>query len=390
MRTYERTNSWLKFSVNLRQAPARLWINLGEIKSICEQVPKLPIFPKIAFDLNKQYVIRAALANCAIDGNSLTEEEISGYLKDRGTPPSSRHYLVKEVANSTKCVELIEGLVTKNDGEPLTPALIRQINRLVLDKLSLPEDVIPGEIKEGKSGAKHSGAPAEDCEYLLQALCDWLNSESFTPPPGFDLVYGIIRAVIAHIYLVWIHPFGAGNGRTARLVEYMLLFEAGIPSLAAVLPTRHYSITRNEYFRLIEASGRGGGDIETFLKYSAQGFLDCLREQAEQIRSLQGDIIWLGHIREVFGDNIKSAGYKRKENLLIDLSGLKTPAPVAGLSEISGRVAKAYARRSGKTLNRDLNSLIGMGLVEKTGDGVQARKVRILPFREGRTKKGED
>ena len=46
---------------------------------------------------------------------------------------------------------------------------------------------------------------------------------------------GILKATLAHLYIAWIHPFGDGNGRTARLVEFMLLSRAGVPSPSAHL-----------------------------------------------------------------------------------------------------------------------------------------------------------
>jgi Fic family protein len=46
------------------------------------------------------------------------------------------------------------------------------------------------------------------------------------------IVIGVIKSIIAHLYLAWIHPFGDGNGRTARLLEVRFLMEAGVPSAA--------------------------------------------------------------------------------------------------------------------------------------------------------------
>ncbi|WP_433223897.1 Fic family protein [Dactylosporangium sp. CS-047395] len=43
----------------------------------------------------------------------------------------------------------------------------------------------------------------------------------------------MIKAMLAHLYLAWIHPFGDGNGRTARLIESQLLLQAGVPVPAA-------------------------------------------------------------------------------------------------------------------------------------------------------------
>jgi hypothetical protein len=54
--------------------------------------------------------------------------------------------------------------------------------------------------------------------------------------------------------------------------------------------------------------------------------------------------------------------------------------PVARLSAITPRLAAAYSRKTAKTLARDVNALIQMGLVEKDGTGCRARKEIILGF----------
>lgn len=57
-------------------------------------------------------------------------------------------------------------------------------------------------------------------------------------------MYAIFKAVVAHLYLAWIHPVGDGNGRTARLVEFQILLSSGVPSPAAHLLSNHYNQTR--------------------------------------------------------------------------------------------------------------------------------------------------
>jgi len=70
---------------------------------------------------------------------------------------------------------------------------------------------------------------------LLERLCVWLESADFTPQPGLELVYAILKAIVAHVYLAWIHPFGDGSGRTARLMEFQILMVAGVPRGIPVL-----------------------------------------------------------------------------------------------------------------------------------------------------------
>jgi hypothetical protein len=74
-----------------------------------------------------------------------------------------------------------------------------------------------------------------------------------------DAVYAILKAMVAHLYLAWTHPFGDGNGRTARLIEFHILLSAGVPSPAAHLFSNHYNQTRAEYYRQLDRASKSGG-----------------------------------------------------------------------------------------------------------------------------------
>src|SRR5258708_25331431 len=96
------------------------------------------------------------------------------------------------------------------------------------------------------------------------------------------IIYGIIRAVIAHLYLAWIHPFGDGNGRTARLIEYRILLACGVPSPAVHLLSNHYNLTRTEYYRQLDRASGSKGEYIPFVEYAVQGFVDGLRQQLSE------------------------------------------------------------------------------------------------------------
>ncbi|MCE2490059.1 MAG: Fic family protein [Anaerolineae bacterium] len=60
---------------------------------------------------------------------------------------------------------------------------------------------------------------------------------------------GVLKAIIAHVYIAWIRPFADCNGRTARLLESRLLCQAELPQSAANLLSPHYYCTRPAYYR---------------------------------------------------------------------------------------------------------------------------------------------
>lgn len=380
MRTYEKTHPWIKFQVDLKAASPRLWMNLGEARSKCEHIAGVPLRPSVAQELHQLYLAKGVLGTTAIEGNTLTEEQVRQILDGKLQLPPSKEYLQQEIENVLRACNQIGELLTASQPVPLTVAKLKEFNATVLDQLKVEPEVVPGQIRTHSVGVlRYRGAPAEDCEYLLQRLCDWLNGDDFNAPSSDAIVYAIIKAVLAHLYLAWIHPFGDGNGRTARLIEFQLLIIAGVPSPAAHLLSNHYNHTRSEYYRQLDYASKSGGDILPFIDYAVQGFVDGLRGQLELVREQQWDVTWRNFVHEMFRDKIKASD-TRQRHLALDLSAIATPVPLAKITETTPRLAKTYATKSPKTLQRDLAELEKLGIVERTSEGIRAKREIILAF----------
>jgi Fic family protein len=232
---------------------------------------------------------------------------------------------------------------------------------------------------------RYRGAPPEDCEYLLERLCGWLAEPEFQGTEETKGAFALLRAVIAHLYLAWIHPFGDGNGRTARLMEFKILASAGAPTPAAHLLSNHYNETRSEYYRQLDYASRSGGDVLKFIDYAIQGFVDKLREQLAVIREQQLDVAWRNYVHETFSEDTTQTAMRQRQ-LLLDLSLQSRPVPKSNIMGISPNVAMSYAGKTAKTMTRDLNDLVDMGLLEVDRGMVRPRKEIIrafLPERHG-------
>ncbi|MCC6156670.1 MAG: Fic family protein [Deltaproteobacteria bacterium] len=381
MREYERTHPWLKFAVSLAEAPPAFWFALGECQSKCEHIAGVPLRPATRRRLHQIYLAKGSLASAAIEGNTLTEEEVLGSLEGR-SPQNVPTYMEREVRNIIDAAnEMIRRLETREKLD-VTPQRICELNRLVLSELDPGEGIRGGELRTWPVhiGGVYRGAPHADCEFLVRRMCEFLNDErTFDPTPGMEIAFAILKAVISHVYLVWIHPFGDGNGRTARLLELQILVGSGVPAPAAHLLSNHYNQTRPEYYRQLDRASKNGGDLMPFIEYSVEGMRRGLRAQLAEIREQQWDVAWRSFVHEEFRDR-NSKSDARRRRLVLDLSGQDRVVPTSEVPLISARVAAEYAKTSGKTLSRDLNALEKMGLIEKTRLGVRARKETILAF----------
>ena len=379
-RTFITTHPWLTFEIRLDAAPPPFWLALGECQSKCEHLAGIPLAPGVDEFLHQVYLAKGAAATTAIEGNTLSEDQVLQHLQGKLNVPPSQEYLQQEIDNIIEGCNLILTSIRTGVETPMTVARLKELNRIVLKNLTLADpDIIPGQIRHDVRGVgAYRAAPPEDCGYLLERLCEWLNSPVFQPAAGMELTYAIIRAIIAHLYIAWIHPFGDGNGRTARLIEVQILLSSGVPSPAAQLLSNHYNNTRTEYYRHLDIARK---NPISFLSYAVQGFRDGLREQINVVRSQQWEIAWVNHVHRRF-DKLKGRPHDRRRHLILDLSNSMEPVPTAKLLEISPRVAVDYKGRTHRTLHRDIKELIRMNLLawDENAKGWIANRKVILAF----------
>lgn len=384
MWTYEKTHPWLTFMLDLRRVPWDLWLRLGECQSKCQHISNVPLKVAIADRLYRLFLAKGSLGSAAIEGNTLTEEEVMRRLEGRFTLPPSREYLAREVDNIASLCQEVTDQIAGGKTFVLSRRRIQEFNRRILEGIPVQPEVIPGELRKTTVGvARYRGAPAEDCEYLLDRLCTWIESPELNPKDqDVRLACAIIKAVLAHLYFERIHPFGDGNGRTGRLIEFSLLVASGVPAPAAHLMSNHYNLTRDEYYRQLDTASRPGGDVIPFIDYAVRGLLDGLREQLQIIWQQQWDIAWRDYVYEhpAFRDKDSEVA-RRQRALVLDLSASGKATPMNAIPDLTPRLARWYASVSERTLSRDLAVLEREKLIEHTDAGYRARMEIILAFR---------
>jgi len=376
---YEETHPWLTFSINLAKAPARLWTLLGGCNALCGVIDGAPLLPGDAGAVEREWTARAVHASFPAERSVLTVAEVEEIVAGENTAPPSRRYIVQEYDNMARGFLSIRDRLGTGIRREIAPDTVRDYNRLVLDRLVLTRDAAPGEFRTADApigGDETPLPPAGDCERLLDSLCDWLNSRTFSPPDDMAAAYGILKAVLAHLYLAWIAPFGAGNRRTSRLVEFHLLREAGIPASAAHALSIHYARTEPEYRRIFARVTSPGGREQAFIRYAVAGMRDVLGELTDHIADLQTDALWRHVIVDSFRDRTSPADLRRRDLALL-LSALDEPVSLPDLMKTVPAVGLAYASRTYKTLTRDVNDLVDMGICGKTGEGVKVMKERV-------------
>ena len=318
----------------------------------------------------------------AIEGNTLTEEQVSDILRGTFQAPPSRAYQAREVKNVLDALDAIAQQVLTGDLPRITPDLISDLNRQVLEGTDYEPPVVAGKVRyHSVVAASYRGAPAEDCHYLLERLSEWLDGDTFRSEDRAEqFALTVLSAIYAHLYLAWIHPYGDGNGRTARLLEFLILARSTmVPIPAANLLSNHYNLTRDKYYKELSRASQTSSAVG-FLSYATQGLLDGLRGQIEQVREQQLKVTWISYVHQVMGQFAPTVARDRQRSLVLALPS-RVVVPKDEIPLLAPRLAAFYATTGPRTLSRDLNRLLELGLVVKHATGWQSNEAIIEAFR---------
>ena len=131
---FETSHPWLTFRLDAEKIPAAVWILLGEARSKCEHLAGVPLQPKTAQTLNQVFLAKGARATTAIEGNTLSEEQVRQQIDGTLHLPPSKQYLAQEVQN---IIEAFNGLFREIlSGQPfaLTVDRVCAFNAQVLQR----------------------------------------------------------------------------------------------------------------------------------------------------------------------------------------------------------------------------------------------------------------
>jgi Fic family protein len=346
---------------------------LGQSESIIQAISSAPIKPEYRKQLLVVSLRKGARATTAIEGNTLSEEDVSRVDQGEKLPPSKK-YLQIEVENVIFALNQIHTEVISEDKALiLSPELIERFNYFVGKDLGEHFQGMPGKFRTSGHNVvvgNYRPPPGEEVAALMLRFCEWMKETFHYEYGQQSFIEQVQQAVVAHIYLAMIHPFGDGNGRTARLIEFYVLLRAGLPDIASHILSNHYNDTRQEYYRQLDLCVRTR-DLSSFINYAVLGFRDGLKGVLDVVLKNLLEMSWHKFIYDVL-DSKKATGktraiVKRRRTLALQFPVDKWHT-ADELVVSSGILAKEYARLSPTTLMRDFTELERLELIVKEKD----------------------
>jgi Fic family protein len=302
-----------------------------------------------------------------IEGEILDREQVRSFLARR---------LGIEIGALTPADRDVEGIVemmldaTQKYDQPLTDerlfgwhAALFPTGRSAMRKLTVgawrddssgPMQVVSGAI--GKERVHYEALPAAKLPGDMKVFLDWFEAEDDTDP--------VLRAGIAHLWFVTIHPFEDGNGRMARAIADMALARSDHN------PQRFYSMSaqirqeRNAYYDMLGETQKGGLDITPWLAW----FLACLDRAFDGAENTLAGVLrkaefWKKHAAARLNDRQRDI----LDRLLDGFEGKMTSSKYATIEKTSPDTAL-----------RDINELVERGILTQDEGGGRSTSYSLV------------
>jgi Fic family protein len=256
--------------------PTRLFefINtLHEIQTVEQFVRDCPAYPKSTDSIIEDELRSAVGATLAIEGTILKDEEIeeSFHKADLKKKLEKKQ---QEAQNTRKAYRYIIKVVDESgDRFTYSEAHIKKIHQYLTEGIQYVSPNVPGQYRDLKARfgepQKYSFCKSKvDIEAIMPKFITWLNESGSGPLTGSD----VVKAIMAHYYLTEIHPFGDGNGRTARALEALVLYATNKRAYSYRSMAKFWNNNRNEYI-LYLGNVRDTCNPWEFLIWGTKGYL---------------------------------------------------------------------------------------------------------------------
>ena len=325
----------------------------------------------LGFSLQEEAVLQTltldALKSNEIEGEILNADQVRSSIARR---------LGMDIGTLTPADRHVEGVVemlldaTQNYTKPLSEdrlfgwhAALFPTGRSGMYKITVgnwrnnasgPMQVVSGAMGREKV---HFEAPSSDrLPEEMNLFVNWYNDNADQDP--------VIKAAIAHLWFVTIHPFDDGNGRIARTIADMQLARSDGSSQRFYSMSAQIQAERKHYYDILEKTQKGNLDITEWLNW----FLNCLDSALSLTETILTSVLNKAKYWNLFATKNINDRQKLMLNKLLD--GFEGKLNTSKWAKI--------AKTSTDTALRDIQNLVEQGILEKEHSGGRSTSYRLV------------
>ena len=301
-------------------------------------------------DMGNKAFIKEAHHTTHIEGTRLTLDQAERLWNGKAVPEADPDD-TRELLNYRSAFEFVSECL--DSGDPITEGLIRGIHKKLVEGVRGGK-ADPGNYRRIQNYVANSSTgeiiytppSALEVPIMMSEMVKWLNSDLEIHP--------VLVSGIAQFQLVHIHPFLDGNGRTSRLLSTLCLYKAGYDSKRLFAISEYYDRDRSTFYKSIQSVRENGMDMTGWLDY----FITGLETQMVEVRQRGEQVVR----RDVL---VREHALNDRQSKILELLFQKETVHITELEDICPRVTR-------RTLQRDLNNLIELGLVRLKGAARQS------------------
>ena len=336
---------WNKYSINLCVT--------SQMQRLCHEFDmKFGSFWEVEGDTQsseRKYYLSSSLMEEAIysskmEGASTTRIVAKDMLRKKKSPQNKSQQMIVNNYNT------IQYIVEHKD-EPLTEELLLTIHRLMTEKtLDNPEDagrfrtndkVVVADMVEGD--IIYTPPSFQEIPEFVESLCDFFNNDN---PRTF--IHPIIRGIIVHFMLAFMHPFVDGNGRTARALFYWYMLKEGYKLTEYMSISRVIAKSKSNYEKAFRYVENDGNDMGYFVAYN----LEALEISFQQLR----DYIQRKQREKSAASSFMMAGNINQRQALVLQRLKEEPGTIFTVKDVQEQFSV-----SSMTARKDLSDLVKQG-----------------------------
>ena len=372
--------SWeVHFDLTLRVGNPRIIEDVAKIHALASVIRGIPIPPSVQQRLDRLNILRAVGGTIGIEGTELSTDEISRIMAsplDSSPLGPGRGREEQEARNANELMEYVAEYIKRNPDRQISEPLILEFHRVLTQGIAYPYNE-PGRYRNHAVtvGSYRPPATGEEVRRLMAEFVNWFNTGV---PGSWDPV---IRAIVAHFYLVSIHPFGDGNGRTSRALESFMLYKAGVNVRGYYSLANYFYRHRPEYIDSLNlVQMRGETDLTPFVAFALTGLVQELEAVHSEVLAEVRVLAFRDHARLTLAEagRLGTPAGERQLHFLTDLAG--GPVSLRLLRSGGHHLSRLYRRVSSRTLSRDINSLKDLDLIVIEGDEIRANLELMTRF----------
>jgi len=339
------------------------------IRNVDTFIRDTPSFPGSTDKIIRGELISVVGATLSIEGTLLEKEEIEESFQkaDKGEPLKRKE---QEAENSRRAYYFLKEVKEAYpSGIIFSEQLIKQIHKLLTNDMnylsSTPGAYRSFNVSFGQPRKNSLCATQTDVESVMRLFIEWLNAKSESWHPSTDQ---FVKAIMAHYYLTEIHPFGDGNGRTARALEALILYDHGVNDYCFWSLANFWSTHKDHYLAHLHQI-RQTSDPTDFILWGLEGYREEIINIKVKVMKKLKQLMFSDYLQYLLRNKAHET-IKLNKRLMAFLQLLIAKGRVSSDKFYSSpEVIALYHKVSKTTRIRDLRTMLSHQLIKTSRDG---------------------